>query len=112
MIISPFYSSGLYPKMYDVKRGNRVYVKDDSVTEVQGSVPAGFRAVEVETGLMNDDYVEIVSGLSEGDEIYVSESSTTNGIPMMPGMNGSGGMQGDPENQNRRNNGGGPGGRP
>ena len=93
-------------------RGNRVYVKDDSVTEVQGSVPAGFRAVEVETGLMNDDYVEIVSGLSEGDEIYVSESSTTNGIPMMPGMNGSGGMQGDPGNQNRRNNGGGPGGRP
>ena len=36
-------------------RGNRVYVKDDSVTRQQGNVPAGFKAVEVETGISNDD---------------------------------------------------------
>ena len=75
-------------------RGNRVYVKDESVTESDGPVPAGFRAVEVETGLMNDDYVEIVSGLSEGDEVYVSESSVSGGFNMMPGMGGPGDMGG------------------
>lgn len=85
-------------------RGNRVYVKDDGVTESDGGVPAGFRAVEVETGLMNDDYVEIVSGLSEGDEVYVSESSVGNTMPMMPG--GMGGMGGGPGG----NMGGAPGG--
>lgn len=100
-------------------RGNRVYVKDDSVTEASGAVPAGFRSVEVETGLMNDDYVEIISGLSEGDEVYVSQSSKDSGMQMMPGMQGGpGGMQGGPGQggggmpggSNRGGNGGGPGG--
>lgn len=100
-------------------RGNRVYVKDDSVAEASGAVPAGFRAVEVETGLMNDDYVEIVSGLSEGDEVYVSQSSTDSSTQMMPDMQGGpGGMQGGPGGGgagapgggNRGGNGGGPGG--
>lgn len=75
-------------------RGNRVYVKDDTVKEAEGSVPAGFRAVEVETGLTNDDYVEIVSGLSEGEEVYVNESSKSTDAFMM-GVPG-GGMGGAP----------------
>lgn len=80
-------------------RGNRVYVKDDTVKEAQGTVPAGFRAVEVETGLISDDYVEIRSGVSEGDEVYIAESTVnSNSNTMMPG--GGGGMPG----------GGGPGG--
>ena len=98
-------------------RGNRVYVKDDSVTESNGGVPAGFRAVEVETGLMNDDYVEIKSGLSEGDEVYVAESSVGNSMQMMPGgMGGMGGMGGGPGGDmgggggNRGGGGGAPGG--
>ena len=53
-------------------RGNQVYIKDDSVKEQNGPVPAGFKAVEVETGLTNDSYVEIKSGLSEGDTVYVA----------------------------------------
>lgn len=64
-------------------RGNRVYVKDESSTEAQGQVPAGFRAVEVETGLISNDYVEIVSGLEAGMEIYVDSSSRD--TPMMSG---------------------------
>ncbi|MBS6953290.1 MAG: efflux RND transporter periplasmic adaptor subunit [Enterocloster asparagiformis] len=82
-------------------RGNRVYVKDDTVTEQQGPVPAGFRAVEVETGLTSESYVEIKSGLSEGDSVYVAESTagSVNSYMMMPG----GGMGGPP-------NGGGQGG--
>ena len=73
-------------------RGNRVYIKDAAATDQPGNVPAGFRAVEVETGLINDEFIEIVSGLSEGDEIYVAESSTDTSVFMMPG--GQGGGQG------------------
>lgn len=95
-------------------RGNRVYVKDDTVTQGDGNVPAGFRAVEVETGLMNDDFVEIVNGLSEGDEVYVSESSVSSGFNMMPGgMNGGpGGGQGGNRGSQGGNRGGSPGGAP
>lgn len=83
-------------------RGNRVYVKDDTVTESVDGVPAGFRSVEVTVGLTNDEYVEILDGLSEGDEVYVNESSASgNGMMgMMMGGPGGGGMPG----------GGGPGG--
>ena len=81
-------------------RGNKVYVKDASATEQQGNVPAGFKSVDVETGLTNDDYVEIVSGLSEGDEVYVAESTVSNNnMMMMPGGGmggGPGGGQGGP----------------
>ena len=75
-------------------RDNRVYVKDDSVTRQQGNVPAGFRAVEVETGISSDDYVQITSGLSEGDEVYVdSSSNTSTDMFQMGGMGGpDGGM--------------------
>lgn len=77
-------------------RGNRVYVRDDTVTEQQGAVPAGFRSVEVVTGLTSDSFIEIVSGLSEGDVIYVSESSKTTNIWMggQGGMGGPGGQGG------------------
>ena len=83
-------------------RGNRVYVKDNTVTEAQGAVPAGFKAVEVETGLVNDEYVEIVSGLSEGETVYVSESSKTGSVMMMPmGGYGGGGYGGNGGSRNR-----------
>ncbi|MCD8222229.1 MAG: efflux RND transporter periplasmic adaptor subunit [Clostridiales bacterium] len=72
-------------------RGNLVYVKDDTVTEAQGLVPAGFRAVQVSTGLTSTDYVEITDGLSEGDEIYVDESSSTTTTFQMGGMGNMGG---------------------
>lgn len=115
-------------------RGNRVYVKSDSETASsepansaeeapsdkkqnkgdasngisQNGVPDGFVAVQVETGVINDDYVEIISGLSEGDEVYIDPSAagtSTNSFQMgmfggdgMPGggggMSGGGGMPG------------------
>lgn len=100
-----------------LKRGNQVYVKDDTVKEENGAVPAGFRSVEVETGLINDDYVEIISGLNEGDEVYLAESSTGSTQTMMPGMQGApgGGMQGGPSGgmqggQRGGSSGGNPGG--
>ncbi|WP_312425743.1 efflux RND transporter periplasmic adaptor subunit [Lacrimispora sp.] len=82
-------------------RGNQVYVKDDSVKEPQGNIPAGFRAAEVTTGLINDDYVEITSGLEENQEVYVAQSTVgtsmnvvlpggMGGINVGPGGSGSG----------------------
>lgn len=89
-------------------RENQVYVKDDTITEPADGVPAGFRAVQVKTGLTNDTYVEITEGLSEGDQVYVDESSKESdmmGVMMQMavpgGMGGPGG--GGPS--------GGPGGR-
>ena len=89
-------------------RGNQVYVKDETVTEQQGPVPAGFRAVKVETGLTNDSYVEIRSGLSEGDVVYVAESSKNSGSSfMMMREGGMGGGMGGPSGGGNRSNGGG-----
>ena len=91
-------------------RGNRVYVKDDSVTGQQGNVPAGFKEVDVETGISNDDYVQITSGLSEGDEVYVDSASSNTSTDMfqMGGMGGpDGGMGGGPGGGNGGNRGGG-----
>lgn len=92
-------------------RGNRVYIKDDSAASddsenpKRGGVPDGFKAVDVEIGLSNDDFVEIKSGVSEGDTVYVEESSGKNDMQMFqmggpgggmggPGGNGGGGQRG------------------
>ncbi|MGN0986613.1 MAG: efflux RND transporter periplasmic adaptor subunit [Otoolea sp.] len=77
-----------------LQRGNSVYVKDDTVTESQGRVPAGFREVKVETGLISEDYVEIVSGdLEEGDEVSLASTSVpTENDSKNAGMNGMDGM--------------------
>lgn len=93
-------------------RGNQVYIKDDTVTEAQGNIPAGFRSVEVQTGLISDSFVEITEGLSEGDEVYVAESSRNSGTQMimpavgMPGMGGA--PAGGGQNRGGGMNGGGP----
>ncbi len=60
-----------------VRNGSVVYVKDDSVTEATGSVPAGYRSVEVETGATDGKYIEIKSGITEGETVYVSRYNST-----------------------------------
>lgn len=60
--------------------------------------PEGFKLVKVKVGLSNEDYVEIIEGISEGDVVYVTSSQTVvdNDIfPLMPGDMGgmsAGGM--------------------
>ena len=71
-----------------LQRGNVVYVLNSSETiksknyseegitdRIKERTPAGFTAVKVETGISNDNFIEIKSGLAEGDEIYVNEST-------------------------------------
>ena len=98
------------------KSGSKDSSSKNSGSGKSGSnVPDGFEAVQVTTGIINDDYVEILSGLSEGDEVYVSadsgSSSQTNQW-QMGGMGGPGGdMGGGPGGNGGGNNGGNGGGR-
>ena len=65
--------------------------------------------VKVETGMQNDDYVEILSGVSEDDIVLYTGSSSDSSSGMMMGMMNMGGGNGG----NRGGNGGmggGPGG--
>ena len=70
-----------------LQRGNVVYVLNSSETirkknySTEGvservRPPEGFTAVAVTTGVTNDDFIQITEGLVEGDEIYVTESSS------------------------------------
>ncbi len=90
-------------------RGNTVYVKDDTVKEANGNVPAGFKSVEVTAGLVSEDYVEIKSGLTEGQEVYVAKTSvsTTQNAMTPGGMGGMGGMGGAPSGREGSGSGGG-----
>lgn len=54
--------------------------------------PEGFKTVFVETGIANDDYIEIKSGLNEGDAVYQQEASSRNNFNMMRGGPGGPGM--------------------
>lgn len=58
------------------------------------NVPDGFEAVQVTTGIINDDYVEILSGLSEGDEVYISSESGSSTQTDQMQMGGPGGDMG------------------
>ncbi len=75
-----------------------------------GDIPEGFVAVRVTTGINDDDFIEITSGLKEGVTVYVkSTSSSTNNMFMMGmpgGMGGarSGGMSGIPGGTGTRTN--------
>ncbi|MBR4314035.1 MAG: HlyD family efflux transporter periplasmic adaptor subunit, partial [Lachnospiraceae bacterium] len=88
-----------------LQRGNVVYVLNTSPTiksgnynaegisdRVKSRVPDGFTAINVETGISNANYIEIKSGLQEGDEVYVSESTSGNTM----NFGGMGGMGGPP----------------
>ncbi len=92
-------------------RGSRVYVKDDTAASEDRGVPAGFRAVEVTAGLTNDQYVEILEGLSEGDEVYINQSSqSTETFGGMQGFQAGGPGMGGP-GMGAPGGGGGSGGR-
>ena len=79
-----------------IQRGNFVYVKSSDAKKqpeaedmMPKNVPDGFTAVKVETGINDDNNIEIVSGLSEGDVVYVTQSTNTmSGIESMMRMRG------------------------
>ena len=58
-------------------------------------IPDGYKAVFVETGLTDDDYVEIKAGLNECDTVVLPDVTVSSGFGMMMG-GGGGGPQGGP----------------
>ena len=75
-----------------------LYADVNEETQVSGSL------VKVTTGMQNDDYVEILSGVSEGNVVlYTGSSSSSSSSMMMSMMTMGGGNRGG-------NMGGGPGG--
>ena len=84
-----------------VNRGNTVLVTKDSpsaANALEQEAPEGYVYVTVTTGESDDSYIEITSGLQEGDTVaYIRTSSGMGGfgMGMMPGgMPGMGGMSG------------------
>lgn len=96
-----------------VNRGNTVLVTADSPSAANAldrEAPEGYVYVQVETGASDDDYIEVLSGLQEGDTVAylrtASGSDSMMGGMMMGGIPSggmpSGGMSGE------RPSGGGP----
>lgn len=64
-----------------VRKGNIVYKKvaDVNFQDEDTSVPMGYQKVKVEIGQNNSDYIEIISGLNEGDVVLI-DKLTQSGI--------------------------------
>ncbi len=58
-----------------VNRGNIVYIKGEK-TEDADKAPEGYKSVKIETGVYNNEYIEIKSGLNEGDTVYTPATSS------------------------------------
>ena len=70
-----------------VRKGDIVYKKvaDETYQDGDTSVPMGYQKVKVEIGQNNSDYIEIISGLNEGDVVLV-DKLTQSGIIDLSGM--------------------------
>lgn len=64
-----------------VRKGNVVYKKAEDINyqDEDSSVPMGYQKVSVEIGQNNSDYIEIISGLEEGDVVLI-DKLTQSGI--------------------------------
>ena len=76
-----------------VQRGSVVYVKDNGTKPENDNAPEGYRSVRVESGISNENYIEIKSGeLKEGDTIYVPQAVRATTDPFAAMFGGMGGM--------------------
>jgi HlyD family secretion protein len=91
-----------------IKAGDKTYVtvKDNAVespsaskvshgSPQKGAAASGQQRVEVVVGINNEDYIEIVSGLSEGQEVFVQSTGSNIGSSNNfrgPGPGGMGGI--------------------
>lgn len=73
-----------------VNRGNTVLITSDSpsaANALEQEAPEGYVYVQVETGVSDDSYIEVTSGLQEGDTVaYLRTASSGSGNMMMGGM--------------------------
>ena len=100
-----------------LNRGDTVLVTADSPSAANGTLVEStaedgkdYYSVEVITGVSGDDYIEIVSGLQEGDTVaYIPTSSSSGEMGMMMGGMPGGGMGGGMPSGGGGGMGGGPG---
>ena len=97
-----------------VNRGNTVLITSDSPSAANAldqEAPDGYVYVQVETGVSDDSYIEVTSGLREGDTVAYLRAASSGSDMMMGGM--SGGMGGGmPSGGGGMPSGGRPGGGP
>ena len=74
--------------LHETRNGAYVYTSYDAELQEYGG------KVDVVTGLENSTYVEIKSGLKEGDTVYYTKKSSNNGFGGMGSFGGMGGMSG------------------
>ena len=83
-----------------VNRGDTVLVTSDSpsaANALEQEAPEGYAYVQVTTGISDDSYIEISSGLQEGDTVAYLRTASSGSDMMMSGMPGGdmgGGMPG------------------
>ena len=83
-----------------VNRGDTVLVTSDSpsaANALEQEAPEGYAYVQVTTGVSEDSYIEITSGLQEGDTVAYLRTASSGSDMMMSGMPGGdmgGGMPG------------------
>jgi len=92
-----------------LERGNKVLItaaSPSAANALPDKAPEGYVYVSVETGVSNDDYIEVTSGLQEGDKVaYLPFVSTSSAMDVLMGDDSENGPNGS-------ENGGGPGGGP
>lgn len=74
-----------------VNRGNTVLITSDSPSAANAldqEAPEGYVYVQVETGISDDSYIEITSGLQEGDTVACLRTASDSSGFMMSGMPG------------------------
>lgn len=90
-----------------LQRGNRVLVKTGADTDapIEPGIPAGFNWVQVEVGISDDNFIEVTSGISEGDTVAYKQTAAPKSdmFAMMMGGPNASASEAPPE-------GGGPGG--
>lgn len=74
--------------LHETSNGAYVYTSYNAELQEYGG------KVDVVTGLENSSYVEIKSGLKEGDTVYYTEKQSNSGFGSFGGMSGMGGMGG------------------
>ena len=80
-----------------LNRGNTVLVTADSPSAANAldqEAPEGYVYVSVETGISDDSYIQVLSGLQEGDTVAYLQTSSGSAGMMMGGAMMGGGMPG------------------
>lgn len=67
-------------------RGNLILIRSDEA--MSDNAPEGFKYVQIDTGVSDNDYIEVTSGLAEGDEVAIEKRIYNNTLAFPRGRPG------------------------